>query len=134
MLVEDEKNPEMYTNEIVCRLMKQQSAPETDIDCFYVNPLTFRDFMAIFKEVVENRIDDHLRWLIRLIKYTKGDAKKLIMDCLHQPAREERDIAKMLLGKTYSGSNQLLGKKEMKKWQQLKLDDAITGFRKSSRF
>ena len=58
MLVDDGNKHEIDTNEILCRLMKQQSALEVDIDCFDGNPLNYRYFMAIFKEVVENRIND----------------------------------------------------------------------------
>ena len=57
--------------------------------------------MAIFKEVVENRIDDPHGRLIRLMKYTNGDAKGLVMNCIHQPPREVYQIAKMLLEKRY---------------------------------
>ena len=58
VLVDDDNKHEIDTNEILCRLMKQQSALEVDIDCFDGNPLNYRYFMAIFKEVVENRIND----------------------------------------------------------------------------
>ena len=77
MLVDDDNKHEIDTNEILCRLMKQQSALEVDIDCFDGNPLNYRYFMAIFKEVVENRIDDPNR-----IKYQekkeKYDQKKKV--------------------------------------------------------
>ena len=115
--------------------MKQQSAPEVDIDCFDGNPLNYRYFMAIFKEVVENRIDDPCGTLIRLIKYTKGEAKELVMNCIHQPPREGYQIAKMLLEKRYGDPHRLLQsyRKEIKELQQLKLGDAA-GFRKFSNF
>ena len=58
VLVDDDNKHEIDTNEILCRLMKQQSAPKVDIDSFHGNPLNYWYFMAIFKEVVENRIDD----------------------------------------------------------------------------
>ena len=67
MLVDDENKPEIDTNEILCRLIKQQSAPEIDTYFFDGNLLNYRYFMAIFKEVVENRIDDPRGQLIRLI-------------------------------------------------------------------
>ena len=111
--------------------MKQQSAPEVDIDCFDGNPLNYRYFMTIFKEVVENRIDDPCGRLIRLIKYTKGEAKELVMNCIHQPPREGYQIAKMLLEKRYGDPHRLLGsyRKEIKEW----LWDAA-GLRKFSNF
>ena len=74
MLVYDDNKHEVDTNQILCRLMKQQSAPEVDIDYFDGNPLNYYwCFMAIFKEMVENRMDDPRGRLIRLIKYTKGE-------------------------------------------------------------
>ena len=91
--------------------------------------------MAIFKEVVENRIDDPRGRLIRLIKYTKGEAKELVMNYIHQPFIEGYQIAKMLLEKRHGDPHRLLGsyRKEIKEWQQLKLGDAA-GFRKFSNF
>ena len=91
--------------------------------------------MAIFKEVVENRIDDPRGRLIRLIKYTKGEAKELVMNYIHQPFIEGYQTAKMLLEKRHGDPHRLLGsyRKEIKEWQQLKLGDAA-GFRKFSNF
>ena len=75
VLVDDDNKHEIDNNEILCRLMKQQLTLEVDIDCLDGNPLDYRYFMAIFKEVVEIRIDDPRRRLIRLIKYTIAEAK-----------------------------------------------------------
>ena len=50
--------------EVLCQLLKQQSAPEVEIDCFDGNPLNFQYFMAIFQEVVETRIEDPLGRLV----------------------------------------------------------------------
>ena len=55
--------------------------------------------MTIFKEVVENRINDSYGRPIMLIKYTKGEAKELVMNSIHQPPRKGYQIAKMLLEK-----------------------------------
>ena len=135
VLVDDDNKHEIDTNEILCRLMKQQSAPEVDIDSFDGNPMNYRYFMAIFKEVVENRIDDPRGRLIRLIKYIKGEAKELVMNYIHQPFIEVYQTAKMLLEKRHGDPHRLLGsyRKEIKEWQQLKLGDAA-GFRKFSNF
>ena len=103
--MDDDNKHEIDTNEILCRLMKQQSAPEVDIDSFDGNPMNYRYFMAIFKEVVENRIDDPRGRLIRLIKYIKEDAKGLVMNCIHQPLRQVYQIAKVLLEKRYGDPN-----------------------------
>ena len=42
-------------NEMMCRLLKQQSPPEMKIDVSDGNPAEFHYFMAVFREVVENR-------------------------------------------------------------------------------
>ena len=42
----------------------------------------------IFKEVVEKIIEDHWGRLIRLMKYTTGEAKDLIKHCIQQPLSE----------------------------------------------
>ena len=38
-------------------MMKQQSAPEININVFDGNPLNFHYFMAVFKEAVEKKIE-----------------------------------------------------------------------------
>ena len=38
--------------------------------------------MAAFKEVVEKREDDERRKLMPLTKYTKGDAKDMVKNCI----------------------------------------------------
>ena len=55
------------------------------------------------------------------------------MNCIHQPPRKGYQTAKMLLEKRYGDPHRLLGscKKEIKKWQQLKLGEA-PGLRKFS--
>ena len=108
MLVDDDNKDEIDANEILCRQMRQQSAPEVDIDCFDGNPLNYQYFVAIFKDVVENRINEPCGQLIRLIKYTKGEPKELVTNCIHQPPKEGYQIGKMLLEKRYGNSHQLL--------------------------
>ena len=41
--------------------------------------------MSIFKELVEDRIEDQAGRLIRLIKYTAGEARELKKPCIQQP-------------------------------------------------
>ena len=40
--------------EMMCELLRQQAAPDLEIDIFDGNPMDFHYFMAVFKEVVEN--------------------------------------------------------------------------------
>ena len=49
VLVDDGNKHDIDNNEIICILIKQQSAPEVDIDCFDGNPLNYRYVMAILR-------------------------------------------------------------------------------------
>ena len=42
-------------NEMMCRLLKQQSPPEIEINVSDGNPVEFHYFMAVFREVVKSR-------------------------------------------------------------------------------
>ena len=55
---------------MMCQLLKQQSAPDIDIDIFRGNPIDFHYFMT----VAEMKVDDPRRKLTQLINYTTGDA------------------------------------------------------------
>ena len=75
---------------MMCELLRQQAAPELEIDIFDGNPMDFHYFMAVFREVVENKVTDPRGRLTCLIKFTKGKAKeiaknlgsRLPIDCL----------------------------------------------------
>ena len=58
---ERKKDKEKFTDtsvsDILCKMMKQQSAPEININVFDGNPLNFHYFMALFKEAVEKKIE-----------------------------------------------------------------------------
>ena len=54
---------------MLCDLLKRHSAPDVDLDVFDVNPLEYHNFMILFHELVEKRIDDLRRRLTRLIRY-----------------------------------------------------------------
>ena len=55
-----------------CRLLKQEYAPEVNIDCFNDKPLNYIYFMAIFKEMFKSKIGGLHGQLTRLMKYTRG--------------------------------------------------------------
>ena len=44
-------------SEMLCKLVKQQEAPDVDFDVFDGNPLEYHYFMTLFHEVVEKRVD-----------------------------------------------------------------------------
>ena len=74
------------------QLLKQQSAPDVDIDVFDGNPLNFKYFMTLLREVVESEIEDPCGRLTCLIKYTTGEAKELIKHCIEQSANKGYEI------------------------------------------
>ena len=41
---------------MMCELLRQQAAPELEINILYGNPIHFDYLMAVFKEVVENKV------------------------------------------------------------------------------
>ena len=79
---ENDQNTEM-----ICKPLQQQVAPHVDSEKFDGNPINYQYFMSIFKEVVEDRIEDLTGRLVGLIKYTYGEARQLIKPCVQQPMR-----------------------------------------------
>ena len=73
---------------MLCKLLQLQSTPEVDIETFDGNVLNYHYFMALFREVVESKVNDPRGKLIRLIKYTSGDARELIKHCIQLPSNE----------------------------------------------
>ena len=43
---------------VLCLLLKQQAAPDVEIDAFDGNPFNYSYFMTLFKETVERKIND----------------------------------------------------------------------------
>ena len=82
--------------------------------------------MSIFKEVVEDRIEDPTERLTRLTKYTDGDARGLIKLCVQQPTHLGYQNAKMLLENTYEDPHRIYAscRKEIKNWSPIKYGDA----------
>ena len=89
----DQKN----ITEMMCELLRQKAAPELEIDIFDGNPMDFHYFMAIFKEVVENKVTDSRGQLTRLIKFTKGKAKEIAKNYIQLPSEVGFKTAKQLL-------------------------------------
>ena len=113
------------TAEVLCNLVKQQSASDVDLDVFNGNPLGYHYFMALFHELVEKRIEDLRGRLTCLIKYIKGDPKEMIKHCVQQPAAVGYDNTKKLLGQKYGNPYSIMNmyRKEIKAWLQLKNGD-----------
>ena len=90
------------------------------------NVLNYHHFMALFKEIVESKVEDPTGRLIRLLKYTSGEAKELINHCIQLPSNESFKYAKYLLEKLYGNPHKILAtyRKEIKQWPQIKFEDA----------
>ena len=84
-------------NKLMVETLKLQAAPKVDIDTFSGDPLKYTYFIETFKDVVESLVSNPKQRLVRLLKYTEGEAKELIQHCVH----EEPDIC-------YSSALQLL--------------------------
>ena len=124
-----EKEPDLVgtTSDMLCRLLQLQSALDVDIETFDGNVINYHYFIALFREVVESKVDDPRGKLTRLIKYTSGDARELIRHCIQLPSNEGFKHAKYLLEKLYGNPHKILAsyQKEVKNWQPIKFGDAI---------
>ena len=68
------------------KLLKQQTAPNVDIDVFIGDPVDYHYFIAVFEEVVEKKVEDPRGRLARLVRYTDGEPKEIIKHCIKEPA------------------------------------------------
>ena len=55
---EEEEPTGTSVADMLCKMMKQQSAPKIDLDIFYGNSLNFHYFLALFREAAEKKIED----------------------------------------------------------------------------
>ena len=110
--------------QIMSKLLRQQAAPEVDIDVFTGDPTKYHYFLAVFEEVVK-KIDDARGRLTRSIKYTDGEPKEMIKPCIKQPANIGRKNARSLLGQKYGNPHSIIAahRKEIKAWPQIKPAD-----------
>ena len=102
---------------MMCKLVNQQSAPEIDIDIFS---------MAVFDETVKKKVEEPRGKLTRLIKYTTGEVKEMVKNCIELPPKEGYETAKQLIGKLYGDPHRVIAAycKEIKQWPQIKSGDA----------
>ena len=82
--IPDKNQPDMVAR--MSKLLRQQVAPDVDIDIFTGDLVDYHYFVAVFDEVVEKKIDDPRGRLAKLIKYTDGQPKEMIKHCIQQPA------------------------------------------------
>ena len=106
---------------IMSKLLRQQAAPDVNINIFMGDPVNYHYFIAVFDEVVEKKIDDPWGRLTRLIKYTYGQPKEMIKHCIQQPAAVGYENAGSLFEEKYGNPHQILVVycKEIKSSEQL---------------
>ena len=82
--------------------------------------------MALFKEPVEKKIDDPKGRLTRLIKFTSGEAKKLIQHCIQLPDLTGYKQAISLMERRYGNPHTIVAayRMEFKKWPFITLGDS----------
>ena len=116
-------------------LVRDQSAPQVDMEQFEGNPLDFTYFMSMFQESVEKKIDDPRRRLTRLIKYTRGEPRKLVKHFINDRADCGYNNAIALFQKQYGNPHTILlsYRKEIKLMEPLKPGGAAA-FRKLFNF
>ena len=132
---EDSSSSVTRLTELMMQTMKLQAAPKVEIDVFYGDPLEYSYFLENFKDVVENLIDDPKQRLLRLLKFTDGEAKQLIKHCVHEQRETCYDTALSLLEQEY-GSPQRIScayHERLKSWPQIRTNDAA-GIRSLHRF
>ena len=115
--------------------IRQQAAPDVDIDIFSGDPVNYLYFIAVFEEVVEKKIDDPRVRLARLIRYTESEPKEMIKHCIQQPVSVGYKNARSLLEEKYGISHYIVAasQKEIKSWPQLKPADGA-GYRRFYNF
>ena len=123
--------PQNNITEMLCKLVKEQSAPQVDLEPFDGNPLEYKYFMSMFKESVEKKIEDPRGRLTRLIQYTRGEAKDLIINFINDRPDYGYNNAMAVLHRQYGNPHTLLSsyRREVRQMVPLKAGDA-TAFRK----
>ena len=88
--------------------------------------MDFHYFMAVFKEVVENKVTDPRGRLTHLIRFTKGEAKEIAKNCIQLPSELGFRTAKQLLTERFGDPHIITAsyRKEIKQWPQIKAGDA----------
>ena len=64
------------------KFLRQQAAPDIDINVFIGNLVYCYCFFAVFRDLVEKKIDDPWGRLTKLIKYTDNQIKQMIKHCI----------------------------------------------------
>ena len=94
--------------DLLCTLVREQTAPHNTIEPFDGNPLNFVYFLSIFTESVEKKIEDPQGKLPRLIRCTTGGAQELVKHFINDKLAHGYRNAIELLKKQYGNPHRLL--------------------------
>ena len=123
------------TTDSMIELLQLTAAPTVELDVFSGNLLEYEYFRASFKDVVEKKVRDQRSKLMRLIKYTSGEAKELIKDYIHESDDCCFDQAVAALEREYGDPQRLDAAymRELRQWPQIRQADAAA-HRRMNRF
>ena len=93
---------------MMSKLIRQQAAPDVDTDIFSGDPVDYHYFIAVFQEVAEKKIDNPRDRLARLIRYTDGEPKEMIKNCIQQPVSMGYKNARSLLEEKYGNPHYIV--------------------------
>ena len=82
-------------------IFKELQAPCVKFDVFKGDPTVFPYFITTFTQAVEEKITEERGRLVRLIKYTEGDANQLVKRCIYLPQSDFHKITMLLLKEKY---------------------------------
>ena len=100
--------PQNNITEILCKLVKEQSAPQVDLESFDGNSLKYTYFMSMFRISVEKKIEDPKGRLTRLIQYIRGEAKDLIKNFINNRPEYGYNHDMAILHRQYGNPHSLL--------------------------
>ena len=111
-------------------MTEQQAAPDIEMEYFDRNPLEYHHFIDLFREAVEKCVQDPNERLLRLLKYTRGEAHDLIKHCLQEPSYTGYSQGQGLPKKIFGDPHIVLAsyRKEVRNWLKLKFGNG-KGFR-----
>ena len=121
--------------DLLCTLVRKQAVARVTIEPFDGNPLNFAYFLSMFTESVENKIENPMGRLTRLIKCTTGEAQELLKHFINDKPEQGCRNAMQLLRRQYGNPHRLLAahRMEIKHMSPIKLGD-ISAFRKLFNF
>ena len=120
---------------LFCALVREQAASQVTIEPFDGNPLSFAYLLLMFTESVKKKIENPMGRFTRMIKYTTGEAQKLVKHFIDDKPEQGYRNAMELLRRKYGNPHRLLAvyRRKIKHMSPIKPGD-ISAFRKLFNF